>query len=154
MNRESNLASVSKRLATVTSLRFRSTSQTNNIGWSGEGRGQVVVEAINADAILFHEQGLWQQDGGKQLAFTNVFRWTVLSEANVLRLEHLRFGSERPVYLFDLRQADPTTWQSIEPHLCRDDCYSAEMKLSANELSLRWTIEGPEKNESIHYWYQ
>lgn len=154
MNTESSLTTIWQRLSNITALTFESTSQTGNIGWSGEGRGQVVVERIDAATLLFHEQGQWQQNGGKQLAFTNVYRWTAPTDADALRLEHLRFGSEHPVYLFDLQLADPTTWQSAAPHLCRDDCYTAVMKQTVDELHLSWTIRGPGKDETIVYVYR
>ena len=149
-----DLQAVWKRLSGVKSLVFKATSGTNNGGWNGEGRGSVVVESDDSCSMLFHEGGMWKPDTGKELAFTNVYRWTALLESQSLRLEHLRFGHNHAVYLFDLEQTDEVTWQSIEPHVCRDDLYTATMKLDGEVLTLHWTIAGPSKNESIHYSYQ
>ena len=154
MNTDTNLKTVWQRLASVTSLAFESTSQAENMGWSGQGRGQVTVEEADAATLLFYEQGQWQQNGGKQLAFRNVYRWTALADVGHLRLEHLRFGSEHPVGLFDLERVDSTSWQSIAPHVCREDSYTATMHAAANELHLHWTIQGPGKDESIRYTYR
>jgi len=149
-----DLEAVWKRLSSVNSLVFHATSGTSKGGWNGEGRGSVVVESVDSDTILFHEDGMWKPETGKELTFQNVYRWTALLESHSLRLEHLRFGHNHPVYLFDLGQADEVTWKSVEPHVCRDDLYEAIMKLDGEVLTLHWTIEGPTKNESIHYLYQ
>ncbi len=154
MNTDTNLKTIWQHLAKISTLTFESTSQASDIGWSGQGRGQVTVETVDAAILLFHEQGQWQQNGGKQLAFSNVYRWTALSDVGHLRLEHLRFGSEHPVMLFDLQPIDSNTWKSITPHLCREDCYTAIMHAEAEELHLRWRIQGPGKDECIGYTYR
>lgn len=142
------------RLSNVNSLMFIATSANNNGGWNGAGRGSVVVESVDKNIVLFHENGTWQSETGKDLNFTNVYRWTALLDSSSLRLEHLRFGHRHAVYLFDLKQKDNMTWQSVEPHVCREDLYTAKMKLDGEILSLEWTIKGPTMNESINYSYQ
>jgi len=154
MNPRDDQTTLWQRLSAITSLTFESTSQTNESGWSGTGHGKVTVESIDPTTMLFHEKGHWQQNGRKQLKFTNVYRWTALPDSFGLRLEHLRFGSEQPVYLFDLQQIGSATWQSVQPHVCRLDLYTAALTLTADELQLRWTIEGPGKAESIAYLYR
>jgi hypothetical protein len=149
-----DLEAVWKRLANVNTLVFKATSGTNNGGWNGEGRGSVVVEGGDSKSMLFHEEGMWKPATGKELTFTNVYRWTALLESRTLQLEHLRFGHDHSVYLFDLEQTDEVMWLSIEPHVCRDELYTAIMKVCGDVLTLHWTIEGPTKNASIHYSYQ
>jgi len=149
-----DLTTIWQRLANITCLTFESTSKTNESRWSGEGRGQVVVEPIDNVTMLFHEQGQWRQDGGKELAFTNVYRWTALHETESLRLEHLRFGSEQPVYLFDLQPTDHPVGLPGKPHVCRLDDYFAALVPSEDHVYLEWRIEGPTKNETIRYTYR
>ncbi|HMB91505.1 MAG TPA: hypothetical protein VKP65_11705 [Rhodothermales bacterium] len=69
-------------------------------GWNGAGQGGVRVTAPEASVWLFEETGTWQPDGGPVLPFRNVFRWT--KRGAVIGLEHLRFGPDAPVLLFDL----------------------------------------------------
>jgi hypothetical protein len=71
-----------------------------------------------------------------------------------LRLEHLRFGADQPVFLFDLRPEADGMFSSTQPHVCQDDCYSARMVISDDEIQLTWTVAGPEKNETIDYRYR
>ncbi len=149
-----DLKAVWNRLSLMTSLRFKATSNASGGGWNGEGRGSVVVESADPTTLLFHENGQWKSEEGKELTFTNMYRWTALLETHSLRLEHLRFGHNHPVYLFDLKQSDDISWQSVEPHVCRDDLYTAVMTFGADVLDLHWTIQGPTKNERIHYSYQ
>jgi hypothetical protein len=47
--------------------------------------------------------------------FRNVFRWTLLGP-KLVRLEHLRFGPDHPVYLFELAQDANGTWTSNRLH--------------------------------------
>ena len=68
---------------------------------------------------------------------------------DTLRLEHLRFGEDRPVYLFDLAPAGDRGWRSVSPHLCSEDCYAAVLLVRDNGILLRWSIDGPRKKETI-----
>ena len=140
------------RLSQITALRFVARS-ANESGWNGSGDGSVVVAQPNANTITFTETGKWQSDAGQQLNFNNVFRWSLDDSSNAIRLEHLRFGPDNPVYLFDLAPENDHTWQSATPHVCRDDLYSAIMTLAADQIELRWSIKGPNKDEDIYYWY-
>lgn len=155
MSPPSTLSIFWQRLAAIRELRFEARSGQGEGGWNGEGQGSVVVETVDDDTMLFHEEGHWTTDAGKGIRFTNVYRWTVLPSTDTLRLEHLRFGPKQPVYLFDLKQTehDHDTWQSIDPHVCREDSYTAELKFGADGITLHWTIVGPKKNESVCYFY-
>jgi hypothetical protein len=122
-------------------------------GWNGRGVGTVEVREAAADAVqVFHERGLWRPEGGERdIRFSNVFRWTVCG--GTIRLEHLRFGEDHPVYLFDLAPAGDREWRSVSPHLCREDCYAAVLLIRDGGIALRWSIDGPRKQESIEYHY-
>ncbi len=110
------------RLGRVQTLRFESLSRTG-IGWSGVGAGQVEVgapqqvevSAPQEDVLVWKESGQWRQNGGREIRFSNTFRWTRTGEG--ISLEHLRFGEERPVFLFQLVAVQANEWRDVEPHL-------------------------------------
>jgi hypothetical protein len=139
------------RLGQVTSLVFTARSASPS-GWNGSGSGKVVVESTDA-VLIFTESGTWLPDGGRELCFTNVFRWTRLDASGAIRLEHLRFGPERPVYLFDLAPSADGEWLSMSPHVCREDCYTACLQTHPDQIDLRWSVNGPSKQETIAYTY-
>lgn len=145
-----DIRSVWSHLAQVQILSFRSESRTG-IGWSGSGSGRVKVLCPSPDVLVFEESGRWQQSGGKELQFSNVFRWTLL--ADHIRLEHLRFGHDNPVFLFEMAPDEEGNWRDINPHPCRDDCYSATLRTEAEQLLVTWSVNGPKRDETIDYTY-
>ncbi|QDT40038.1 hypothetical protein Pan241w_00910 [Gimesia alba] len=153
MNTNLDLPTLWNRLAAVTSLTFTAQSFDSGSGWNGTGKGTVEIEHSTPESMLFHESGLWTQQAGKELHFTNVYRWSAYPDQKRLRLEHLRFGTMHPVYLFELQQITATRWESVEPHVCREDLYSANLSLENALLSLDWTVKGATKNERISYVY-
>ena len=120
-------------------------------GWNGAGSGTVVVRQGGEGTITFAEAGVWRPEGGRDIRFRNVFRWSVAGEA--VRLEHLRFGEDHSVYLFDLAPAGEREWRSVSPHLCSQDCYAALLTIRADAVVLRWSVDGPRKQETIEYTY-
>lgn len=138
------------RFGEVAAVRFTSTSYSG-IGWSGVGSGLVKVSEPAPNVLVLSESGVWQQDGGKELRFSNVFRWTLMGER--LRLEHLRFGEGKPVFLFDMAADADGAWREVNPHPCRDDCYRASVRLQDERIFINWLVRGPEKNEVIDYVY-
>ncbi len=140
------------RLAGVRALRFSAHSETKS-GWNGAGRGSVVVAQPDPNTTTFVESGSWQPEEGRELVFSNVFRWSRSDSGKSIRLEHLRHGHANPVYLFALVPNDRDSWHTATPHVCRDDLYSAEMAIGRDAIELLWTVTGPKKNEKIHYWY-
>ena len=137
-------------LSRIKTLKFVSRSASAT-GWNGVGEGIVAVEAVGEDVQTFSESGTWRTEAGRELRFHNVYRWT-RNEAT-LGLEHLRFGIEHPVYLFDLAQTGDHEWRSVSAHLCSEDCYSAVL-LVGDALTLRWEVVGPSKKEVIEYAYR
>lgn len=121
-------------------------------GWSGIGVGSVVVESPRATVLTLAEVGSWRPAVGWETRFRNTFRWSLVGP-ELVRLEHLRFGEDHPVYLFDLAPVTANSWCSVTPHLCREDRYSAELQLQELGLFLRWVIAGPRKQERIEYEY-
>jgi len=107
------LDSVWYRLGAIGAMAFTASSSAST-GWTGSGTGTVRVARPSHSILVFTESGTWSPGGGGPLNFTNVYRWTLLGDS--LRLEHLRFGPEDPVYLFDLEMFDPMRMKSIDPH--------------------------------------
>jgi hypothetical protein len=139
-------------LRRVQSLSFVARSGAGT-GWDGTGVGTVQVGECGQDVLTFTEEGTWRPEaGGRQTTFHNVYRWTLAGD--LIRLEHLRFGADNPVYLFDLAQSGEREWRSMSPHLCRDDCYAAVLLAGDDGFTLRWSVRGPRKRETIEYHYQ
>jgi hypothetical protein len=138
------------RLRRVRSLLFVASS-AGQAGCNGRGLGTVEVRAACDTVITFHEQGEWRPEGGRDLRFHNVYRWTLAGD--LLRLEHLRLGADNPVHLLDLVQTGEGEWQSTLPHLCREDCYAAELLVRDDQLVLRWSVNGPRKQQRIECVY-
>lgn len=139
-------------LQRVRSLQFEARSEAAT-GWNGVGTGAVTVSQPAAGVVAFDEAGTWQpnEHGRPAIGFRNVFRWSAISGA--LRLEHLRFGIEHPVLLFDMAPDESGTWREVSPHQCRDDCYTATLATEDDRLIVAWTIVGPRKREAIRYTY-
>jgi hypothetical protein len=143
------------RLQAVTELTFTAQSQAEmNTGWNGTGTGQVEVEMTGPLELLFHEKGSFALPSGRTSRFHNTYRWTASDDGQSIRLEHLRFGAESPVYLFTMAPQADGTFHSVEPHLCRDDCYAAKMSFDDEFIRLTWTVSGPAKAEMISYVYR
>jgi hypothetical protein len=139
-----------KRLGSVRALSFVARSE-KPYGWNGKGSGTIVVQRPSEEMMTFTESGTWQPGVGRDIRFSNVFPWT--RAGDVLRLEHLRFGEDHPVYLFDLAPTGEREWRSASPHQCREDCYAAMLTVRDDNIVLRWSIHGPQKQESIEYIY-
>ena len=145
-----------KRLRAVQRLTFHAKSQLPT-GWNGTGRGEVRVEPVGDAGLLFHERGTYTPDGGKPMAFTNTFRWTAgadVDDRQLVRLEHLRFGADAPVFLFNLIPLTEELWESARPHQCGEDCYAARLRLAGDVVRADWTVSGPRKKEHIAYAYE
>jgi hypothetical protein len=143
-----SLAEVWSLLRSVRALRFDARSAAAT-GWNGSGTGTVQVSEPEPGVVIFDEAGTWQPLGGAAVRFTNVFRWSNTGEA--LRLEHLRFGPEEPVFLFLLAADAGGAWHAVSPHLCREDCYTASLAFAGRQLLMAWSIRGPRKRELIQY---
>jgi hypothetical protein len=121
--------------------------------WSASGRGTVDVVKVGLGVLTFTESGTWRPEGWAERRFSNVYRWSLVEPAEAIRLEHLRFGVANPVYLLDLVPNPDGEWQSVSPHLCSEDCYSAQLAVLAAGIRLRWRVTGPKKRDVIEYTY-
>ena len=108
------LESAWSRISLIRKLTFNASS-TASTGWTGTGVGTVEVSRPASDVLVLAESGTWMPKSGTQLSFINVFRWTLHPET--IRLEHLRFGADNPVYLFDLGIVEDSRMASVDPHV-------------------------------------
>ena len=142
-----------ERLARVRTLKFEAATAEPN-GWNGIGSGTVDVEQIEEWIIVFHETGRWvQASTNREFDFSNSYRWTGVHETSSVRLEHLRFGTDNPVFLFDLIQISTSAWESGTPHQCSEDQYNATLGFDDDKMTFDWSICGPSKDQSIRYTY-
>jgi hypothetical protein len=144
-----------ERLGRVSGLQFEAVSAAEMTDWNGRGEGDVKVRHLDRQ-LIFEESGLWQPREGSAISFTNCYRWSF--SARSIALEHLRFGPDRPVYLFDLIP-DPAAGGeqrliSERPHPCGEDRYEASLSAEPSEVQLGWTIVGPRKRTEILYRYR
>lgn len=141
------------RLRAVQTIRISAKSNSRTAGWKGTGTGTVMVDVVDDSTITFTERGSWRSDSGDEHDFNNVYRWTLVDDSAVIRLEHLRFGPDQPVYLLDFAPTDDIIFRSISPHYCGADLYTAMMEFKDEAVYLLWNVRGPEKDEEICYAY-
>jgi len=142
-----------ERLCSVQGLQFTAKSRNRKSGLNGTGTGTVTVTTIDNSTIIFTEHGKWTTDSGLELVFDNTYRWTLIEDAGTVRLEHLRFGPNRPVFLLDLVPTNNVIYKSVSPHCCGTDSYTAIMEFKNDLIYVRWHIEGPGKDADICYIY-
>ena len=139
------------RLLTIKKLQFTSDSKIHS-GWEGSATGIVKIMSPNDSEIVFHETGTFTTLAGDDLSFKNTFRWIRINDN--IRLEHLRFGVNHPVFLFDIAWVRGASFNSVHPHICSQDRYDCTLELLQDSFEMNWTIQGPHKNERICYTYQ
>ncbi|MBY0529572.1 MAG: hypothetical protein K2P51_05215 [Rhabdochlamydiaceae bacterium] len=148
------LLSFWKQLSQVRALTFIAKSKASEDHSSnGQGKGEVVVAKEGELTLTFTEKGNWLGSNGQMLDFHNTFRWNLDLEAGMISLEHLRFGVNRPVFLFHLIPTGKTTLEALDPHLCAEDSYFGCASYDPQHIQLQWRIIGPRKNEEICYYY-
>lgn len=143
-----------KRLSRVKHLTFHAkTKSREENGWNGKGKGEVTLIKDGENVLIFNEKGSWQGKEGKEISFSNIFRWTLDPQAGIVSLEHLRLGIDNPVFLFHLQPSSPHSLSSIDSHLCAGDTYLGQILFAPHCLRLKWRVIGPKKNEELHYYY-
>ena len=142
-----------ERLLGITRLEFRAKSGRGAAGWNGFGQGKVETTFDQNNNLIFSETGKWNTSTNHRLGFTNVFRWSTDASTNNIHLSHLRYGPDKAVYLFSLTNRDQKNWRVVAPHHCKDDVYTAKLVLMNDSLDLHWEVNGPNKQEFMHYQY-
>lgn len=142
------------KLATVKGITFKAlTKSKEDTGWNGTGKGEVVVTREGNHLLIFKEKGHWQGRQEGEINFSNVFRWTLDRQAQLISLEHLRRGPDQPVFLFHLTPTGNHSLSSVDSHLCEGDIYFGQIHFDQHNLRLDWRVIGPKKNEEIHCYY-
>jgi len=143
-----------EKLLSVRQLTFHAkTNSKDEGGWNGKGQGEVIPSRSSHTVLIFNEKGTWQGKQGVDVSFSNVFRWTLDRDAEMISLEHLRYGSEHPVFLFHLTPSGKHSLSSIDSHLCEGDTYFGQIHFDQYSLRLNWRVIGPKKNEELDYYY-
>ena len=148
------LAALWERLGNVKQLSFHAkTKSKEESGWNGKGKGEVTITKEGDNTLIFSEKGSWSGKQAEDVGFRNIFRWKLDQTAGVISLEHLRFGADRPVFLFHLAPTGNYSASSVDAHLCAEDSYFGRIVFDSRSLRLNWRVIGPKKNEEIDYFY-
>lgn len=117
-----------------------------------KGNGKVSVKQDN-QTIIFTEQGSWKGERNQVHNYSNSFRWTWNRLEGMISLEHLRYGSNNPTFLFHLIPSKGNRLESECSHACGDDTYFGWLSYSDLFLQLHFRTIGPRKNEELQYIY-
>lgn len=114
--------------------------------------GIVVTAREKKRGIIFEEILQWESGTGPEMNSKNTYRWA-LTESGTIKLEHLRFGRENPVFLVEFEPTASGKWETIVPHNCNNDLYSARLEIHKDSLLLSWNVKGPAENYSLKTIY-
>jgi hypothetical protein len=112
------------------------------------GRADVAVTS-SSSSLIFEERGVWIPGS----AFSNCFRWTLDAQQGLISLEHMRYGPDRPVFLFQLAPTRAGVLESVDSHLCASDTYLGNIIWNQRTIDFHWRIIGPRKNDELIYRY-
>ncbi len=151
--RNQELKSFFKRLSKVKELHLEIRSKKENQMEFKQGKATVLISSNDSNELIFHEKGSWNHNTMSSIAFTNSFRWTLDLKASLITLEHLRYGYKEPVFLFHLTTNQTKSLESVQPHLCNQDTYLANINWDSQKIHFNLRIIGPNKNEHTTYIY-
>ena len=130
-------------------------------GWQGEGQGlikrrasctEIDVSQPESGAIVETiERGHYYVSANRNVPMHNQYLWQF--EGDHIRLTHLRFGWDKPVFLFDIIENGQGELVTRQSHQCAADNYDASFVLSPDSLVMQWRIQGPKKREVLDYIY-
>jgi len=118
-----------------------------------EAIGEVKVAEEKPGIYTFTERGTWVKGRQQNINFHNSLRWSFVYEQGIIRLEHLRHGPDHPIFLSYLTPISAKQLQSMDPHLCQEDCYFGHIEFTKQGIYLTWRILSARKNETFHYVY-
>lgn len=129
-------------------------------GWQGEGqglikrRGSVTDESVEpelAAIVETIERGDYHVSADRKVLMHNQYLWQF--QGDHIRLTHLRFGWDKPVFLFDIIENAQGQLITRQSHQCAADNYDASFILQPDSLEMQWRIQGPKKREVLDYIY-
>ena len=129
-------------------------------GWQGEGQGLIKCRGnmtSASDDIEFGsivetiERGDYYISAERKVPMHNQYLWQY--EGEYIRLTHLRFGWDKPVFLFDIIENGQGGLITRQSHQCAEDNYDASFTLYPERLEMQWRIQGPKKCEVLDYIY-
>ena len=130
-------------------------------GWRGEGQGLIKLRVSTYDMktdepgsgaiIETIERGDYYVTADRKVSMHNQYLWQF--EGDYIRLTHLRFGWDKPVFLFDIIENGQGELVTRQSHQCAADNYDASFVLHADSLVMQWRIQGPKKCEVLDYIY-
>ena len=118
-----------------------------------EAIGEVVVKEEKPGIFTFTEKGKWVKGKQENMNFHNSLRWSFEFEEGLIRLEHLRHGAEHATLLSILAPLSSKQLQSMDPHLCGEDCYFGSIEFNKQGINLTWRVLSHRKNETFQYEY-
>ena len=120
---------------------------------AGQAFGKVLITQEKEGVLLFTENGQWVHKGAQEINFSKALRWSIDYTQGLISLEHLHYGSAKPVFLFHLAPSGTHSLQSIDSHLCLQDCYFGRITFNEEHIQFLWRILGPRKNEVLYHVY-
>lgn len=153
LHKKKELFSFWDRLRTVSHLSLTAKSRKKKEVIIKTGRAQIIVNSPSDSILTFEENGVWFLGENPDTSFHNIFRWTLDSNMSLITLEHLRYGKQRPVFLFYLTPFEYNKLHSVDAHLCGEDTYLGSVVWSPDHIAFHWRIIGPRKNEELIYNY-
>jgi len=136
------------------------TDNESATGWQGEGqglikrRGSVTNESTELESgaiVETIERGEYHVSTTRKVPMHNQYLWQF--EGDHIRLTHLRFGWDKPVFLFDIIENEQGQLVTRQSHQCAADNYDASFVLQPDSLEMQWRIQGPKKREVLDYIY-
>jgi len=140
-------------LSQVRHLSFSAHSRKGEESTTRRGKATVEVLTPMPSVIVFQEKGQWFQEQALETTFNSSFRWTLDIHSSLITLEHLRYGSTNPVFLFHLTPTKAFTLEAVDAHLCAADAYLGSVLWSPTQIDFYWRIIGPSKNDELVYQY-
>ena len=139
----------------IETINITACSKTHNSKLFSIGQGKVEVNIITPATIKVTEFGKWSYlyEKNAEIKFKNIYLWTYIEKKSLITLEHLRYGENKPFFLFNLICVKDELLRSSSPMHCGVDNYTAEIKLKMSSFTLKSFVNGPNKNEEILYFY-
>ncbi len=141
------------RLSKVRSLKIEAFFYENEKEEQKKGQAHVEVICQGRHKLVFHEKGQWLLPQFSELIFKNAFKWTFNPLAQLISIEHLRYGEDQPVFLFDLTSDKSGHLESINTFSQLNELHFASIHWTKKQIHFQWRIIGNKKNDLLHYYY-